>query len=141
MRHQRLLDPSSVPRDGFPFTDPDTGYTTLGKTIETLIANARLHRESNGLSIPDDFAFYVETQVCRMFPGRGVSRDGTPVDMTCAHRGDVIRLEGCASCGGVQAKIRSCALHGECTEFRQEVGVRRCGLCLDRVSLLTPSEQ
>lgn len=141
MKHQRLLDPSRAPRDGFPFTDPDTGYTSHGKTLESLVATATLHRTANGLAMPDDFPAYVETQVCRMFPGRGVNVDGTPEDVSCQHRGIEIRRVGCVECGGVQAKIMACAIHGECTVFRHDVGVRRCGLCLDRVSLLTPEEQ
>jgi hypothetical protein len=142
MKYQRLLDPSHAPRDGFPFVDPDTGYTSHGKTLDALFATARLHRQANALSVPPDFDLYIENQVCRMMPGRGVNRDGSEVDITCAHRGEgVIRLEGCATCGGVQAKIRACALHGECTEFSKEVGVKRCGLCLDRQSTVPESER
>jgi hypothetical protein len=141
MKHQRLLDPSSFPRDGFPYTDPDTGYVSMGKTLEALIAAASLHRQANGLTVPADFALLVETQICRVFLGRCVNRDGSDPDNTCLHRGDVIRMEGCATCGGVQAKIRACALFGECTEFTKNMGVRMCGLCPDRVSTLTPDEQ
>lgn len=137
MKHQRLLDPSSSPRDGFPFTDADSGYVSYGKTMESLIATARLHREANGFPIAPDFALQVETQVCRMFPGRCVNRDGSAQDLTCIHRGAEIRREGCSTCGGVQAKIRACSIHGESTEFVKDVGVKRCGLCKDRVSTLT----
>lgn len=143
MKHQRLLEPDRAPRDGYPFVDPDTGFTSYGKTTEALIDAARLHREANGLSVPDDFALQVETQVCRQFPGRCVNRDGSPADISCAHRGEeTIRLEGCTTCGGVYAKIQPCALFGECTQFNRDMGpVRRCGLCLSRVSLLPTDQQ
>lgn len=142
MRHQRLLEPDRFPREGYPYTDPDTGWTGYGKTTEALIEVATLHRTSNGLPIPSDFALIVETQVCRQHPGRCVNRDGSPPDITCIHRGEVVRLEGCATCGGVQAKIQACALFGECTQFSKDVGgVRRCGLCMSRVSELPDAEQ
>lgn len=140
-RHQRLLEPDRAPRDGFPYTDPDTGFTVRGKTIPALVAAATLHRNANGLKVPADFDLYVETQICELWPGKGVRRDGTPPDTTCAHRGGFVRWEGCETCGGVRAKIVACTLHGEATEFAHDVGVRRCGLCLDRVSTLPEDEK
>lgn len=141
MRHFRLLDPSAGPRDGHPYTDPDTDYTSLGKSIPLLIQAATAHRVANGLPIPHDFAQQVETQVCKMFPDRCVSLDGVVADDTCTHRGAEVRREGCSTCGGVQAKIMACSIHGECTLFRHDLGVRRCQLCDDRVSTLPLDEQ
>lgn len=143
MKYQRLLEPDRAPRDGFPFCDPDTGYTLYGKTIEALFAAARLHRTSNNLPIPDDFDLKVETQVCRMSPGRCVNRDGAPIDITCIHRGEeTLRWEGCDTCGGVRAKIQACALFGECSQFNKSLGpIRLCGLCASRVSTLPAEEQ
>lgn len=141
MRYQRLLEPDRFPREGYPYIDADTGYTLYGKTTEALVAVATLHRKSNGLPIPDNFAFIVETQVCRQHPGRCVNRDGTPPDISCRHRGEVTRLEGCETCGGVWAKIQKCALFGECSQFSKDVGVQRCGLCRSRVSELPEGEQ
>jgi hypothetical protein len=38
-----------------------------------------------------------------------------PSATDCNHRGDVLRLESAACCGGrVQIKIYACAVHGEC---------------------------
>ena len=141
MRNFRLLDPSHCPREGFPYTDPDTGYESRGKTLAAVIANARIHREANGLPVAENFAQLVETQICRLDPEQCVSLDGAPQDTTCAHRGAEIRREGCPTCGGVQAKILACAIHGECTQFKHDVKVQRCGLCPDRVSTLTPEEK
>lgn len=140
MRHYRLLNPSQGPREGIPFVDPLTGWTSKGKTLPLLFAAAREHRESNALPIPDDFDLQIETQWCRQNPDLCVSRDGLPIDLSCAHRGEQVRWEGCDTCGGVRAKVMACALHGECSEFKYDVGVKRCGLCQDRKSLLTDED-
>jgi len=137
MRHLRLLQPDNGPREGIPYTDPVTGWTSHGKTLKSLFDTAKLHRQSNGVEIPEDFELQIETQWCMANPDLCVGRDGGPPDTSCAYRGEQVRWEGCNTCGGVRAKIMACSLHGECTEFKHEVGVRRCSLCKDRRTLLT----
>ncbi len=139
MNHLRLLDPDSPPGNPLSrYKDTETGWTSKHATLAGLIATARLHRESNGLAVPDDFAFQVETQLCQSDPERCVSRDGTPPDLTCIHRGALIRWEGCETCGGWRGAIMACALHGECSLFKHELPpARPCWSCGDRVSALT----
>lgn len=134
MRHLRLLEPNSSPRDGIPFKDPATGFTSYGKTLQLLFANSRLHRTANDIPIPDDFDFQIETQWCKLNPQLCIGRDGLPPDTSCLLRGEQVRWEGCGSCGGVRAKIMACPIHGECSEFRYDVGVKQCALCADRKS-------
>lgn len=142
MRAQRLLDPSSQPPVGFNYIDPDTGWETKQRSLFELLKHARLHREANGLPIAADFDILVETQLCKRSPGRCVHLDGLPPDTTCTHRGtEALRWEGCGTCGGVRAKIVSCALYGECSEFKHLVGVRMCALCPSRESTLTEAEK
>ncbi len=136
MRHFRLLDPSRAPREGHCYIDPDTAYVSFGKVLDVLIANAATHRRSNGLPVPDDFPAVVQTQICVRHPGDCVSLDGSPPDLTCAHRGELVRYEGCESCGGVRAKIMACAVHGEATLFKHDMGVHACALCRERVSTI-----
>lgn len=48
----------------------------------------------------------------------------------CTHRGDELRREACASCGGnVQIKVLSCEIHGECTIAKRLAGVACCQGC------------
>lgn len=148
-RHLRLLDPSHCSRDGFPFKDPATPeskFTARGKTLTALFKAARDYRTANDIAIPDDFEWQIETAICKgLPPGECVHRDGSPPDLSCAHRGEEIRREKCDSCGGnVIAKILSCALHGECSLFKraeQFVGVTLCATCPDRVSTLPLDER
>ncbi len=137
MRAQRLLNPDSQPPAGYAYIDPDTGWETKQGSLSELLKHARLHRTANGLPVSDDFDMLVETQLCRRSPGRCVHVDGSPLDTTCIHRGALVRMEGCATCGGVQAKIMACALFGECTEFKHDMGVRACWNCPSRESTLT----
>lgn len=138
MRYLRLLQPDNGPRDGIPYTDPRTGWTSRGKTLTALYAAARLHRESNNIPIPDDFELQIETQWCMANPDLCVGRDGLPSDTSCQYRGELLRWEGCSSCGGVRAKIMACSKHGECTEFKHQIGsIRRCAVCPDRKTELT----
>lgn len=68
--------------------------------------------------------------------------DRKPVkDISCIHRGEVLRLQECESCSGKRKlKIYSCALHGECYLGAKLPDVRRCDLCLDRKSVTIPVE-
>lgn len=138
MRYARLLNPNEIPKNGFPYTDPDTGHTSRFLTLAGLIGVARLHREANGLPVPPDFDKIVETQICALAPDGCVNLDGSPNDASCVYRGAELRQEGCDTCGGVRAKIMACALHGECSLFKHDVGVQRCGDCKDRVSTVLP---
>lgn len=136
MKHLRILDPNHAPRDGHPYTDPDTGYVCKGKSIPALIEVVKKHRESNELPISDDIAWQVETALCKSLPpDECVFRDGTPPDLSCHHRGERLRVETCIACGGsIKAIIEFCGIHGECTQFKRDVGVKQCSTCPDRVS-------
>jgi hypothetical protein len=133
----RLLDPDTQPVGGYWYLDPDTGYWTKERSLGNCIKQAKAHRIANGLPIAENFSVLVETQICSRSPGQCVNLDGSPEDMTCEHRGEEIRREGCDTCGGVQAKIMACALWAECTLFKYDVGVRACWNCKDRKSTLS----
>lgn len=121
----------------FEYVDPFSGWVAKERALPLLFKTVRKHREANSFPVEDDLDFQVETQICQRNPGLCVNRDGSPLDSSCIHRGELIRWEGCETCGGVRAKIVACALHGECSEFKRDMGVRQCGLCPDRVSTLT----
>lgn len=137
MKYQRLLNPDSQPPVGYAFIHSENKWESKAGSLDELIRVARLHRESNNFPIAENFAQLVETQLCQRSPGRCTNLDGTPYDESCIHQGDLIRWEGCTSCGGVRAKVLACALHGECTSFKRDIGVRQCWSCTDRVSALT----
>lgn len=51
----------------------------------------------------------------------------------CIYRGDEVRRVFCPTCcgGGVQVKVFSCEIHGECTIGKQIGDVKCCAGCLD----------
>lgn len=61
------------------------------------------------------------------------------VQWSCSHRGDVVDMTVCGSCGGGKRplEIFDCAIHGECTVDRMPEPGRTvkglCKLCKDRV--------
>lgn len=130
------MNPSQTPAGGWRYLDPDTGYTVKSAGRLQLFADARKHREANGLPIPDEFETLIETWLCRQAaPGVCVYLDGRGLGGSlCVHRGDVVRLVVCESCGGtIKGKVNACAVHGEATTFTKEIGVRFCGTCPDRL--------
>lgn len=63
----------------------------------------------------------------------GTVRRMAPRAPGCLHRGAASRDVTCPTCAGhVQVKVFSCALHGECTLGKKDIGVRRCDGCADR---------
>lgn len=136
MKYLRLRDPSHAPRDGFEYFDPETKQKTpsRGKTLVALIETATLHRQANGLTIPDQFPWIVEHFICANFPpDRSCNRDGSDRDTSCAYRGEEVRRVLCESCGGsVKGVVLACTLHGECTLFSKGIGVRQCLTCPDQ---------
>lgn len=70
MNHLRFTDPRTEPPGGYRYKDPNTGYISIGGTLAICIKNAEDHRSANDLAIPEDFAFQVETWICRQIGGR-----------------------------------------------------------------------
>jgi hypothetical protein len=68
MRYLRLLNPDQGPREGIPYTDPATGWTSRCKTLKALFENAKQHRIANAIAIPADFELQIETQWCMANP-------------------------------------------------------------------------
>ena len=68
--HLRFTDPRTEPPGGYRYKDPNTGYLSIGGTLAICIKNAEDHRRANDLAIPEDFAFQVETWICRQVGGR-----------------------------------------------------------------------
>lgn len=77
-----------------------------------------------------------ERNVARAKKGRKRSRVSAAIDLSCAHRGDVLRVEKCELCGHKHesVEIHACALHGECSLRRYKAGngPRACLTCQDR---------
>lgn len=133
---QRFLDPHTGPPGGWRYLDKDTGYTVKALTLAQLLRDAKTHRTSNGLTIPDDFDQQVETWLCRLMPpGLCIYLDGRGLGGSlCVHRGDFIRYVKCDTCGGtIKGKVLACAVHEECTTFTKEIGVKQCATCPDRL--------
>ena len=65
----------------------------------------------------------------------GVTIHNLPLNQSsaCIHRGAEVRRAECTSCRGkVMAKILSCAVHGECSQFSKPLGVQQCSTCPDK---------
>jgi hypothetical protein len=60
------------------------------------------------------------------------------IDLSCVHRGDVLRRVGCETCNGnTNLKVYACEVHGECS-FAPKAGVKVCGArCAERAPALT----
>lgn len=62
-------------------------------------------------------------------------------DLSCIHRGDVLRLQTCETCSGQkQLKVYACALHTECYLGTKLPDVKKCLDCDDRKSVTIPVE-
>lgn len=68
--------------------------------------------------------------------------NGQPVDMSCAHRGERLRIGECDLCGikGQPFDVMSCAVHGECSHTRKHSKVKSCIACDERTAIEKPRQ-
>lgn len=58
--------------------------------------------------------------------------DHTRRRLDCRHRGEELRQQACATCGGnVRIKVFACGLHGECTTHKRLGRIDCCATCND----------
>jgi len=66
-----------------------------------------------------------------------------PRDLSCVHRGEIIRVQGCDLCGlkGVETKVYTCGVHAECTDNKSIRKIRSCAACEDRQTVPDPQSE
>lgn len=134
----RLLNPAQGVPDGYTYQHKETGYTNKGGSMYALLQECIIHRTGNNLPIPDDFAEQVEHQICMRLPeSYSVPVSGIR-DTSCQFRGEETRRVLCEQCcggKGIHAKVLACSIHGECTQFSKDIGIKACWACTDRKPL------
>jgi hypothetical protein len=65
---RKLINTSVAPPEFFSYTHQETGHTTVANDYITWVQRAKEHRSANNLSIPDDFEFLMQDQLCGKIP-------------------------------------------------------------------------
>lgn len=55
-----------VPPGGWTYLEKATGYEVKADSFSELMHRVRLHKEANGLDLPDDWQRIVEAEICEM---------------------------------------------------------------------------
>lgn len=79
MTLQKITNNLEVPPGRFPFTCPETGWSTTELSLPELFSKIQRHYSRNGLTLPENWRELVENRICEQLPpGWCAYTDGTP---------------------------------------------------------------
>lgn len=75
---QKLLEPNTVPPDGFRYYQAETRMTIRAPDYANLFANVKAHRKANNLPLGNFWEAEVENQLCESLPSGFCKQDEHP---------------------------------------------------------------